>query len=82
MPISPIEVVFSRPKDPMNILKFLNPFKQPEAKDMAEKSLLDYQRQLLNHEETAAYSTKMAEFYREGIARLTHQSHSRVTTVD
>lgn len=66
----------------MSFLKFLNPFKQPEAKDIAEKSLLDYQRQLLTHEETAAYSTKMAEFYREGIARLSNSSHAPVNTVN
>jgi len=45
-------------------------FSKIEAKDLANTTLTEYRSQMIKHMEAAAYSAKMAEFYREGITRL------------
>jgi hypothetical protein len=51
-----------------------SPFKPaPSANEIRERNLLEYERSLVNSEEAAAYHGKMAEYYREGIARLKNQ---------
>jgi hypothetical protein len=48
----------------------LNPFRKPKAEELVKTNLEEYKRQLVVQEAAAAYHTKMAEYYREGIARL------------
>jgi len=48
----------------------LNMFRKPLAENVATQSLAEYQRMLLLNEEQAAYHSKMADYYREGIERL------------
>lgn len=54
----------------MKYLNTLNPFRSPSAKEMAARELTDAECQLLLAERQAAYSLKLAEFYRERIATL------------
>lgn len=58
----------------MNVLNNWNPFRKPTALSILKETLDDYERQLLVREAEAAYHSKMAEYYREGIARLKKQS--------
>jgi hypothetical protein len=48
----------------------LNPFRKPKAEEIVTTNLEEYKRQLVVQEDAAAYHAKMAEYYREGIARL------------
>ena len=54
----------------MNKLSILNPFHKPPAKVMAQQTLEDYERRLLESEAAASYHAKMVEYYRESIDRL------------
>jgi hypothetical protein len=66
-------VAFFIPNTMTFIHKF-NPFRKPTANELVEASLEDYERLLLINEANAAYATKMAEYYSEGIARLSSRS--------
>ena len=58
----------------MKTLKLLlSIFNRPSAQSIRQSNLEDYQRELIGAEASAAYSTKLAEFYREGIVRLQEQ---------
>ena len=59
----------------MPFFKQFNPFRKPTARVIIQANLEEYERQLVNQEAAAAYHTKMAEYYREGIKRLQSQSH-------
>jgi len=48
----------------------LNPFKKPQANSVANGKVEEYNLLQLQHQESAAYHEKMAEYYREGIERL------------
>lgn len=52
-------------------LTFTQLFKKPSAKTLAQQSLEDSQRQLLVHEANTTFHSKMAEYHRENIRRLT-----------
>ena len=69
------EVAFSFTKEIMSFLKSINPFHKPEAKDIINDTLEEYRRKAIDYTESAAYSKKMAEFYQEGIARLTKENN-------
>lgn len=45
-------------------------FSKIQATDLANTTLTQYKSEMIKHQEAAAYSAKMAEFYREGIVRL------------
>jgi len=49
----------------------LNPFKKPQANSIATDKVHEYSLAAIQHQESAAYHAKMAEYYREGIERLT-----------
>lgn len=57
-------------------MKLLNPLRKllfpakPAAQQIAARSLEEYQRQLLKHQDEAAYHTKMVEMCLDGIHRL------------
>lgn len=53
--------------------EFFNPFHKPTAEEVIRKNLEEYARQLVAQEAAAAYHRKLAEFYKEGIARLRNQ---------
>ncbi len=57
----------------MKFFKDFNPFTKPVATKMVEEHLEEYKRNLVLQEASAAYHTKMAEYYREGISRLKTQ---------
>jgi hypothetical protein len=52
------------------MLQKLNPFYTPRANELVTQSLVEYERKLVEQEAAAAYHAKMAEYYREGIDRL------------
>lgn len=52
------------------ILNYINPFHKPNAAQLRAELQEEYERLLIQSENTAAYHAKMAEFYREGIKRL------------
>lgn len=54
--------------------KFFNPFHKLSAEDLIKSNLEHYARQLVAQEAAAAYHRKLAEFYKEGIARLRGQT--------
>jgi len=57
-----------------NFFAYINPFRKPSANELIKDSLAEYARQLVEQEAAAAYHRKMAEFYKEGMARLTTQA--------
>jgi hypothetical protein len=61
------------------MFKNFNPFQKPKANQIIEESLEEYERQLLTHEAAAAYHGKMAEYYREGITRLSGNTKTTAT---
>lgn len=52
------------------MFSFRKYFSTPTAGELAQTSLAEYERSMLIHQATAAYSLKMAEYYKEGIDRL------------
>jgi uncharacterized protein (DUF3084 family) len=52
-------------------LNDLNPFRKPQAHEIAESDLADAKRQLLEAQSKAQYFTKMAEYYQGRIESLT-----------
>lgn len=56
-------------------LSKLNPFRKPDASVIARRELSEYRRHLITHQEAAEYSHKMAEFYKDGIVRLTEHTY-------
>lgn len=46
---------------------------KPTAAEVRAANLAEYERLLITEEAAAAYHTKMAEYYREGITRLRSQ---------
>ena len=54
----------------LSFFHLLNPFRQPSAEQVMSNLLEDHERELIIAESAAAYSRKMAEFYKESIARL------------
>lgn len=57
----------------MKYLRLFNPFHKCSAEEMVQTTLMDYSRELLLAEASAAYHRKMSEFYKEGIVRLQSQ---------
>ena len=53
------------------MFKFQNPFKKPSAAILVKETIEEYQRMLIATENQAAYQAKLAEYYREGITRMT-----------
>lgn len=53
------------------MFKLSNPFKKPPAKVFAKDTLEDYNHLYIVSQEAAAYHTKMADFYKQGITRMT-----------
>lgn len=56
-----------------NTMKFFqaaNPFRKPSAEHLRQEQLDESKRQLVTQEQAALYHAKMAEFYRDNIARL------------
>lgn len=52
--------------------EFLKRFTQkPSAKEMAINDLAEAQRQILVHQASSKYHTKMTEYYQDTITRLT-----------
>ena len=54
----------------MKFLNLYNPFRKITADELRQQVINDYERELINAENTAAYSRKMAEFYQETLLRL------------
>lgn len=54
-------------------LSALNPFKKPLAIQLIGIQLEEYERGVVQQEDAAAYHTKMAQYYREGVVRLRGQ---------
>ncbi len=52
-------------------MKFLNPFRKPSPKELAQRELEDAQRQLLNAQSAADYACRIAEYNADRIKRLT-----------
>ena len=55
---------------------FTTMFSKPSAQVIIQRNLADYKRELITAEASAAYSTKLAEFYRQGITRLQLQANN------
>lgn len=55
----------------MSLLKKIDPFRKPTAKEIAARDLEDARRALLRELSAAEYHAKMAEFYRNVETRLT-----------
>lgn len=54
----------------MNLLKKLDPFRKPTAREIAARDLEDARRALLRELAAAEYHAKMAEYYRNVELRL------------
>ena len=54
----------------MSFLKSINPFYKQSVEEISNNLLYEYQRKVVEFSESAAYSKKMAEFYQEGVERL------------
>ena len=50
--------------------QLIDTFKKPPAKVIAQREFEESQRQFLIHESTAAYHSKIAEYYSANISRL------------
>lgn len=46
--------------------------KKPSPRELAEKDLEEARRQILSHQASAKYHTKMTEYYQDTIIRLTN----------
>ena len=55
----------------MTNLNFLNPFRKPSPKELAQRELEEAQRQLLQAQTNADYSRRMVEYHADRIKRLT-----------
>lgn len=61
------------------IKSLLHLFQKPLAEEIVEHEIEEYQRQLLEHQASAAYHRKMAEYYGEGLERLKRFTTTRVS---
>ena len=52
-------------------LNFLNPFRKPSPKELAQRELEEAQRQLLAAQSSADYARRIAEYNGDRIKRLT-----------
>ena len=52
-------------------MKFLNPFRKPSPKELAQRELEEAQRQLLAAQSSADYARRIAEYNGDRIKRLT-----------
>ena len=52
-------------------VKFLNPFRKPSPKELAQRELEEAQRQLLVAQSSADYARRIAEYNGDRIKRLT-----------
>lgn len=52
-------------------MNYGNLFKKPSAKSIAQVDLEEAERQVLIHAASANYHTKMSEYYKETVKRLT-----------
>ena len=80
MPISPIEVAFSHLLNSgiqmFNFFKrFTKLFSKPTVDDLITEARISYTKMFLQEQEAAARSAKMAEFYKEGLDRMTSFTH-------
>ena len=51
-------------------MNIANVFKKPSAKSIAQTDLEEAERQVLTHSASASYHTKMSEYYKETVKRL------------
>ncbi len=52
-------------------MKFLNPFRKPSPKELAQRELEEAQRELLVAQSAADYARRIAEYNADRIRRLT-----------
>lgn len=55
----------------MTNLNFLNPFRKPSPKELAQRELEEAQRELLAAQSAADYARRMSEYHADRIRRLT-----------
>ena len=55
----------------MTNVNFLNPFRKPSPKELAQRELEEAQRQLLAAQSSADYARRIAEYNGDRIKRLT-----------
>lgn len=60
-------------------MNFSKVFKKPSAKSLAQIDLEEAERQMLKHDSSAAYHSKMADYYRETVVRLSNYIKEEVT---